>query len=391
MSDAPLLGLSMDATADFRGLPGAKNAGLFGALDARCGVSEVLQPALPALEQRLLQLRRVHWDRGRWRRRFNLWPDTFMRRSAVAHELLEAREGRFSLVVQLHTLVAPGLQPGRWPYVLHTDTTYALTARHYPEGAPLRGGDRRRWLELERQVYRGAAVLFPRSEWLARSLVEDYGCRPERVVVVGGGANQPRDSLEGREWGSRRALFVGRVGHRKGLDVLLRAWPDVVRAVPEARLTVVGLPEAPRALPPGVDWAGVISSRSALAAHYDAADVFVLPSRYEPWGHVFFEAMGRGLACVGTATCAMPEIIAPGETGLLVPPGQPAPLADALSRLLGDPVEAEAMGRAAFARVSAGCTWEDVVARMAPRLEEAMGEPLRLDAAALRPDLDPLG
>lgn len=384
MSDTPLLGLSMDPTADFRGRPEAKNAGLFGALHDRYGLSEVLQPSLSPVEQRLLQLRRAHWDRGRWRRRFNLWPDTFRRRSAVAHELLEAREGRFSLVVQLHTLVSPGLQPGRWPYVLHTDTTYALTERHYPRGAPLRGGSRREWLALERQVFHGAAALFPRSDWLRRSLLEDYGCDPERVFTVGGGANQPRESLEGREWGSGRALFVGRVGYRKGLDVLLRAWPHVIRVLPEARLTVVGLPEAPAPLPPGVDWAGLVSSRKVLADHYDAADVFVLPSRYEPWGHVFFEAMGRGLACIGTRTCAMPEIIDEGETGLLVPPGEAEPLATALSRLLGDPVEAEALGRAAFARASAGCTWAHVVDRMGPQLEAAMGEPLRLDAPRLR-------
>jgi len=74
--------------------------------------------------------------------------------------------------------------------------------------------------------------------------------------------------------------------------------------------------------------------------------------------------MACGLPCVGTRIEAVPEIVREGETGLLVPPGDPIPLALALERLLGDPVLARAMGARGRARVFAGALWSHVAARL---------------------------
>ena len=64
-------------------------------------------------------------------------------------------------------------------------------------------------------------------------------------------------------------------------------------------------------------WAGRID-RDALAELYRRATVFVLPSLFDAWGHVFVEAMGYGLPCIGTDCCAMPELIEDGISGRLV-------------------------------------------------------------------------
>ena len=278
--------------------------------------------------------------------------------------------GSYDLIVQLHTMHTPGFYPHERPYVISTDNTYALSDRYYAPWAPLRGRERRERLQLERQAFQRAAFLFPRSDWLRQSLIEDYGCDPARVIRVGGGSNIHVASLEGKRYDSQAALFVGYGFARKGGATLLRSWEFVRRRLPEAQLWIVG-PQPPRAVElPGVRWFGHVTDRSVLSDLYARATAFVMPSVFEPWGHVFFEAMGHGLPCIGTDCCAMPEIITHGVTGLIVPPAEPEPLASALVALLGAPQLAERLGQQAYADVLYNHTWDNVVDRMAPYIEQ---------------------
>ncbi|NOY26068.1 MAG: glycosyltransferase family 4 protein [Oligoflexia bacterium] len=366
-----ILGLSMERTADFSCTPAGKNAGLFLALDERYPVVDIVYPQIGRPERWIRQLAHFHPDRATWRKRYNLDPRTFERRSALAGRTLSLARDRFDLIVQLHALVGPGHPPGPWPFVLHTDNSYLLSQRHYPPWAPLRGRARDRRLALEREVFHSAAFIFPRSDWLARSLVADQGCDPGRVIRVGGGVNfRVPDRLE-RRYDQQVALFVGLEFDRKGGRVLLAAWERVRSRLPHARLQIVGPKRPHTALPPGVEWVGPLWDRAALRARYLDATLFVMPSLFEPWGHAFLEAMSQGLPCIGARCCAMPEIIDDGRTGLLVPPGEALPLAAALESLLGDPGRAAAMGAAAHAQVLAQHGWERVVDTMAPYLEEA--------------------
>src|SRR5581483_9240625 len=91
-----------------------------------------------------------------------------------------------------------------------------------------------------------------------------------------------------------------------------------------------------------VTWLGA-QAHDAVLQHYRAADLFVLASRIAGDGdrdglpNVLMEAQSQGLACVATAVSAIPELIRPEQTGLLVPPRDPPALAAALERLIGDP------------------------------------------------------
>ena len=153
------------------------------------------------------------------------------------------------------------------------------------------------------------------------------------------------------------ACVVGRLTPWKGHQVLLRAWPAVQRRVPEARLIVVGevafwdedygaelraLAEE-LGIADSVCWAGF---RDDVADLLRLSDLLVLPSIDEPFGRVVIEAMSVGLPVVATAAGGVPEIVLDGETGLLVPPGEPEPLADAIATLLADVARARAMGAA---------------------------------------------
>ncbi len=363
-----ILGLTLEKVADFRQNPLAKSSGLYAALDRRYTVTDIVRPALTRQEHLYNRLRTFHPDRQAWRFRSAVSYWAFQQRTAHAERALRQRAGQYDLIMQLHTLFAPGATPERQPYVLHTDNTYMLSERYFPLWAPLRGQQRDAWVRHECEVYRNAAFLFPRSAFLARSFIEDNGCDPERVIVVGGGSNYGARALHGKPYDRQTALFVGYDFARKGGLVLLNAWEQVRRALPAAQLWIVG-PKRPVSELPGVHWLGRIDDRAELARRYQEATVFVLPSLFDPWGHVFFEAMSFGLPSIGSTACAMPEIIRDGETGLLAETGRAEPLAEALIKLLGDPQRAEQFGHAANRHVTRGHTWDDVVERMAPSIE----------------------
>jgi starch synthase len=93
------------------------------------------------------------------------------------------------------------------------------------------------------------------------------------------------------------------------------------------------------------------------------ATVFACPSLYEPLGIVNLEAMACGTAVVASAVGGIPEVVADGETGLLVPPDHPAALADAVGALIADPARAAALGRAGRERAVAEFGWQAVAAQ----------------------------
>ncbi len=101
------------------------------------------------------------------------------------------------------------------------------------------------------------------------------------------------------------------------------------------------------------------------------ATVFACPSLYEPLGIVNLEAMACGTAVVGSAVGGIPEVVADGQTGLLVPPGDPGALAAALNALVADPERAAALGRAGRARAVAEFSWA-TIAQQTVRLYDTL-------------------
>ncbi len=157
--------------------------------------------------------------------------------------------------------------------------------------------------------------------------------------------------------GAPIACVVGRLTPWKGHQALLRAWPGVRARLPDARLLVVGevafwedsygddlrALAADLGIEGSVHWLGF---REDVADLLRLSDLLVLPSTDEPFGRVVIEAMAVGRPVVATGSGGIPEIVADGETGLLVPPGPPEPLAEASVAVLGDRARATAMGEA---------------------------------------------
>lgn len=152
-------------------------------------------------------------------------------------------------------------------------------------------------------------------------------------------------------------LYAGRLHRAKGIDVLLDAIERVHTTCPAARLELLGAGEErdrleARAahLPPGiVTFRGTVPNDTVLERVASCA-VFVLPTTTRE-GHpkALLEALSRGAACVASDVPGIREMIAPGETGLLVPPGDAQALAAAVTRLIEDPALAARLGAAARA------------------------------------------
>jgi glycosyltransferase involved in cell wall biosynthesis len=150
-------------------------------------------------------------------------------------------------------------------------------------------------------------------------------------------------------------VCVGRLCRQKGQDVLLRAWPAVTAAVPGARLVLVGDgpdgAELRRGAPPGVLFAG---DRPDTRPWLHAADLAVLPSRWEGMALAPLEAMACGLPVVVSDVSGARESLPPGqEPYALVPPEDPPALAAALVRLLTRPGLRRDLGRRAEEHVRA--------------------------------------
>ncbi|MFF9085539.1 glycosyltransferase [Streptomyces sp. NPDC014991] len=141
-------------------------------------------------------------------------------------------------------------------------------------------------------------------------------------------------------------VCVGRLCRQKGQDVLLRAWEDVLHALPRARLVLVG--DGPdrealrRQAHPGVHFAGAVTD---VVPWYRAADLVVLPSRWEGMALAPLEALGCGRPVVLTDVDGARESLPPALAArCLVPPEDPVALAGAVTGLLSDPPLRAALG-----------------------------------------------
>jgi glycosyltransferase involved in cell wall biosynthesis len=274
-------------------------------------------------------------------------------------------------VFQVGCTFAPGRRDPRPPYTQYLDCTLLLTHRHWRPAVSHGSRALHAWLDLEREVYRGAQHIFTMSEWARSSVIDDYGIAPDKVTATGAGTNLIPAADEVSAHSGPIALFVGKEFGRKGGPALLEAWPAVARRVPGAQLWIVGTRDDPHRKG-DVTWHGRIGP-DALRRLYQQASVFVLPTRYDMSPHVLREALGYGLPCVTTSVGGIPEVVSDGVDSRVLRPGDSGALTDALVELLGDRDLAMSMGTAGRARVLSELTWERVVERMAPHLLAAAG------------------
>lgn len=232
-------------------------------------------------------------------------------------------------------LIASAESPARYAYVRGLTTANMFACR-----------------DRQLTIYEQAAGVIVYSRWLARCLTEQSGISPDKIHVI------PPASITGRRKADRETGKPERVQHegprrsllcvsrtydirdfyRKGIDLVIDA-VGVLRQEydPHITLTLVGMSEWPLSggPPDGVNFPGILPSHE-VAKLYDTHDVFVMPSRMEPFGLVFVEALSRGIPVVARNAYAMPEMVTPGVSGALIERDDPYELAAAIAGVLAD-------------------------------------------------------
>ncbi len=247
---------------------------------------------------------------------------------------------------------------------------------------------------IERTAYENADGVIAVSEAMKADVERLYGVDPARVRVIHNGIDPDEyryrpdpEALErlGVREDLPTVLFVGRITRQKGILHLVRALhhlepgaqvvlcagaPDTEEIGREMEALVE---EARRRSAVPIVWIAGMTPKEDVIALYSHAALFVCPSIYEPFGIINLEAMACETPVVASAVGGIPEIVVPGETGLLVPfeSGENGPepidpeafsrdLAAAINELLADPAARSRMSRAARERVVEHFSWRRI-------------------------------
>ena len=284
----------------------------------------------------------------------------FPRPSAAARAVARAR---LATVPPGRCIVIDGLALGALPEAASelSATQKLIALVHHPLALEtgLSPADAEALRQSERAALASAHHVIVTSPMTARLIASDYAVAAGLITVALPGVD-PVAPAPGSRDGKVSLLSVGALVPRKGYDVLLAALARIVHL--PWRLTIAGARDRNPAtaadmeatiaaldLAPRVTLAGAVTNER-LAELYAAADLFVLPSRFEGYGMALAEALAHGVPVIATRAGAIPETV-PSGAGILVPPDDTTALAAALRRLIEN--DAERRRFAACARASA--------------------------------------
>src|SRR5688572_18675103 len=235
-------------------------------------------------------------DRRTWGTRFHLGAVPFRLRSRNANRAVAAHRDQIDLVLQIGATFQISRRFGI-PYVMCCDSNIRVAqqgaATGFSNASAISAAALESIAARERVVYQGAAAIFPLCEHLRRSFIDDFQIPADRVHAVYAGPNFASGSIAAvppsrRDAHPPTALFVGLQFHRKGGDLLVESFRRVRAQLPDARLILAGVPVG-YVEGPGITCLGDLNKNrpegaAALADAYASADVFALPTRFEPFG-----------------------------------------------------------------------------------------------------------
>jgi alpha-maltose-1-phosphate synthase len=231
------------------------------------------------------------------------------------------------------------------------------------------------WMEREGLLACDAVIAV--SQDMKQDILKAYPIPESSVAVIHNGVDPEKyHPKDGRESLAKFSIhppfvfFVGRLSRQKGIFDLL----DAMDYVPEGTTLVLatGKPDTPgieddlRAVLKSKDnvlWIPEMLEDPDLVNLYNEAAVFACPSIYEPFGIINLEAMACETPVVATRVGGIKEVVVDGETGLLVPPGEPVKLAQAITQIVEDPKKAARMGQAGRQHILRNFTWERIAER----------------------------
>lgn len=249
---------------------------------------------------------------------------------------------------------------------------------------------------INRQTVRLDHKVVAVCELARQAEIKRAGLSPDKVVTIYNcidacelATNASTRAKVRQEFGiPARAPLIGTVGRlhpQKGLSTLLAAMTDLKTHIPTVRWLVVGDGELREELEQQTDAYGLSDSVIFAGARSDvpqilaALDLFALPSLWEGLPLAALEAMAAGLPVIATTVGGVPEVVVNEVTGLLVPPNNPAALAQALRQVLANPAQRQAMGAAGQEQVAKKFSVSSIIPQI-----EALYEALLLQQLQLR-------
>ncbi|MDB5564635.1 MAG: hypothetical protein JWP84_1201 [Tardiphaga sp.] len=321
-----------------------------------------LDPTLPTYYKLACLLLSIRWPKDAWYRRWRHYvektPLAFRALTRRSSRLLAAYEGQYDIIVFMGAMYAPGLKVTK-PILLFTDFCRRLSSQNpYDEISHFKNArEEARWLALEGGVYRSAARIFTGSGYVKNALVSCYRVAPEKVVAIGFGAGLGFGDAYEKSFDGRSILYIGKGDfEKKGGNVLMRAFEQVRREIPDAALHIVGQDGLPDT--PGVVNHGFVRDRQKIVDLMRAAHVFALPSLVDRFGIVLVEAMAASTPCVASDYGAMPEVV--GDAGLIAPCNDVDALATALLSILRDQNLARRLGASGRRRFEDKYNWDSI-------------------------------
>ncbi len=338
---------------------------------------------------------------------FTAYVTRFVKRQRRGYDLAHAN-------FWMSGLVAAGLKQAlATPFVI---TFHALgRVRRFHQGEADRFPDER--FAVEDRLIAECDHIIAECPQDEEDLIRHYNADPAKVTIIPCGFD-PNEffpiskplarALLGLNPDERIILHVGRLVPRKGIDTIVRALPRLQRdhRTPARVLIVGGESEDPDpARTPEIGRLQAIAreegvadrvtfvgrrGRDVLTYYYSAADLFVTTPWYEPFGMTPLEAMACGTPVIGSSVGGIKFTVRDGETGYLVPPSDPAALAERIAHLYRNPKLMSVFRRQALRRVNDLFTWPHVVAAMATLYEDVLTA-LRLGGARTEDRLGLIG
>jgi glycosyltransferase involved in cell wall biosynthesis len=255
-------------------------------------------------------------------------------------------------IIHAHNLRHPHVELSLWvsklrgiPLVLTPHSPYHVGARGPILDAAARAYDYLQGMHPLPHIDRIIALHEAEKEWLL-----ERGVRREKIIVVPNGIEERFFSKIKKAAGRKEVIFIGRLSQSKGLDLLLKSFSQINAKGWKSRLVgpdggiqweLIALAKK-LGISEKVIFQGEVTGRMLLSL-LDNAGMFVLPSKYEPFGISLVEAMARGKACIAIDSGGPREIISNGKDGLLVEYDE-GKLAEGIDRLAMDAALRERLG-----------------------------------------------
>lgn len=261
-----------------------------------------------------------------------------------------------------------------------------ITTRHYAYYHKQKGLVN--WIERKTAVFNNEFIAISNAVKEHMIKTEKYG--PERIAVLYNAVDLDLlDSSDGEITERDSGFLIGSVGRlhpSKGYDTLLKSMPQVIKRFPQAKLMIIGDGTqrdhlqricADLGISEHVVFLGT-KTHAQVIDFLKKLDLFVLASNWEGFGLVLVEAMALGKPVVATNVGGIREIVQDGQTGYLVPPGQPDALASRMIRLLEDQPLSREMAKMARKRVEANFSMKRMIYGLDQLYRKLVTPPARL-------------